>query len=470
MNHVLEHLRPKPRFHLRVEANAIRVLHEGEELARLPLGLPSIYSLFDAMDTRLLSEGLSLGVSEKDLRTPLGFELFLQGIMMNMVHCVFPRFHVVAPLRERLPFQTMESEIQTILNTLCVNQLSHIHVCKDRLRGMPLLLALPGGSLDVDFVREHRKGFALMAAGRSAGRLLEAGVEPDIIYIQDINAKAWQANFGALGDRRLRSILVANPQGDIQSFHHNFARVYKAWNMYPFERDRFPKPEEIAPSTATGAYSIARLLGADPIVFMGNDCGVNTAPPEDARGAAQLTNLDFREEDGLLVFEPTTYDTGLFLRFADEMCVRTSNNYISGGQWIKMRVFQQLQEQRFAVHDISDTRFCQFNSAIAPPPDGLFREPQSMPPLPYYDNEANPARFLEHRRKTYSLILKHLNEGAVINSSLRKPFSCVYQGTAMLANDSIEPQGDDLRIARHNAEAILAVVEQALAGVQPSSK
>jgi len=463
----LDHLAPRPRFVLRVDARAgiLAVDHRGEQVASVPLSMQSVHALFDSIDNHLLIDGLSLRISEKSLATPLGFEALLQTIMMNMVSCVFPRLSGWEPLRHRLQLHHIDVETNSIRNAAFFNDINHVHILSNRLAGLPMLLALPGPSLDMDFIREHRASFVLMAAGRAANALLQEGIYPDFIYIQDVQTFAWDFNFGFLGDTRIPSTLIANPLGRIWKYSKNFKSVFKAWNLYSFEKDCFPKIDEIAPSTVSGAYSMARLLGCDPIVFVGNDCGTDTARPDDSRLPQALTNLDFERHGNDLVFSPTTYQRDLRLCFGDEISIATKNDYLAGAQWLKIRAARDVAQTGLRIYDRSTTRLSQFHSPIEDASKYMPGGTVTLPATPRYDTNYDLQKYLRHKKQTYEFILRGLDSGRVPQTALRKPCSTVFSGTSMARTDSAEPGTEDLQAAKANAAVLIEQAEIALAGL-----
>jgi hypothetical protein len=447
------------RFHL--SRGSIDIIHETSRLGAIPLTLPGVHGLADAIAPELFRDGLSLAITEKDLRNPLGFELLLQVIMLNMVHYVFPRVHLTIPMAATLELQSMDSEINTIRNTAYLNRMNHLFILKDHLRGLPLVVAMPGPSLDMDFLRRRRESFVLLAAGRAAGKVLEAGITPDFIFIQDVIPAAWDLSFGSLGDRVVETVLVGNPMGMIHKYFKNFRRVMKAWNMYPFERDIFPKIPEIAPSTVSGAYSMARLLGADPVIFVGNDCGDPVPPPPPGQGPQSQTNLPWEAEGDHLVFTPTARMASLFLRFADEFSMRTSNSYVAGAQWIKARAGRTAKASPVSLFDRSLTRFTRFNSVLRPFDEAVLSGPCRMPELPRYDTAYDPADFLLRKKRLYAFAIRQLQQGSIPRTLFSRPQSCLLEGTDMARNDRTTPTDDDAGIMLENARRIMEHIEEA---------
>jgi len=450
----------QPEVDLRVDARAgtLAVDHRGKQAASIPLSLQTIHSLFDSIGNNLLSDGISLHISEKSLATPLGFEALLQTIMMNMVSCIQPRLSVWSSP----DMHSMDAEINYIRNSACLNELNHLHILKNRLSGLPLLLALPGPSLDMEYIREHRASFVLLAAGRASRMLIDEGIYPDFIYIQDVNTNAWEQNFSSLGDKRIPSTLIANPLGRVWKFRKNFKRVFKAWNLYPFEKDCFPKISEIAPSSVSGAYSVARLLGCDPIVFIGNDCGTNVEPSEDTGLPQALTNLEHERPGADLVFSPVTNVRNLYLRFGDEFSMMTQLDYTAGAQWLKMRTKRDVSEAGIRVYDRSLTRLCQFNSPIEDASGYTPAGHVALPELPRYETRYDVLKYLLYKKKTYEFIMRQFNAGRVPGSALSKPGNSVFCRTLFAQKRYAEPSDTDMARAKDNAIQLVDHVNTAL--------
>lgn len=368
----------------------------------------------------------------------------------------------VVATAQKLPALHPDAEINYIRNAACINQLNHVHILKDTLAGKPLLIALPGPSLDMDYIKKHRKSFILMAAGRGAGKLLNEGIHPDFIYIQDVNTFAWDSNFGMLGDEQIPSILIANPLGRIWKYHRNFKRVFKAWNLYPFEQDTFPKIEEIAPSTASGAYSLARLLGCDPIVFIGNDCGSKKKPPQESTLPEAMTNLKYTRIGERLVFEPLKFRNNIRLCFGNEISIVTQNDYIAGSQWLKIRTGRDIPETGIKVYDCSQTKLCQFHSLIKDASQYTPGDPISLPKLPLYETHYDVSKYLNHKKQSYQFIQRHLKEGRVPNSAMTKPYCSIFFNAPMGKKDSIEPTTDDFKTGTKTAASFIEHAETAL--------
>lgn len=462
-----EPIPPNSHLLLRVETRAgtLSLHHQDNQLASLPLSLQTIHALYDAVDGQLLTNGIHLDISEKGLMTPLGFEALLQITMMNMVSCVFPQISQWSPIRKKLLAQHPDAEINYIRNAAVINDLNHVHILKNSLAGKPILIALPGPSLDMDYIREHRKSFVLMAAGRGAGKLLNEGIHPDFVYIQDVNTNAWNINFGTLGDEQIPTTLIANPLGRIWEHHHKFKRTFKAWNLYPFEKDGFPKIEEIAPSTVSGAYSMARLLGCNPIVLMGNDCGTNIEPPRASTMPEAMTNLNYTRQDNRLVFPAINVRKGVHMRFGDEISIATQSDYVAGAQWLKIRTTPHITQEHVEIYDQSQTKLCQFHSLIKDASEYTPQEKFELPPLPLYETNYDVKKYLDHKKQSYEFILRQLKNGVIPGSALTKPYCSIFFNSPMGQNDSHEPAKDDFKIGAKTALSFIEHAEAALAEI-----
>ena len=461
----IPHLRPNPEFILELNGatGKLDLSYQGGVIASVPYNLATIHSLPELVEGKDdFIDGISLRIPEKELLTPLGFETLLQVTMLNMASCVFPRRNWTAPLRTNLPMHSMEAEINFIRNAPAFSTYNHVHVLKDSLRGKPMMLALPGPSLDFDFIREHRSSFILMGVGRAAGILLEADIAPDFVYIQDVNSKAWRANFGNLGDKTFPTMLIGNPLGGTWQYAHHFKRIFKAWNLYGFEFDLFPRIKEIPPSSVGGAYSLARHMGCPAIYLVGNDCGDNVASPERTALPEAMTNLAYERDGDDLIFTPTSYEADLRFHFGDEISVVTKSEYITGAQWLKSRVTTDAVPAGVEVYDRSRTRLTQFNSSIRDAAEYTMGESVGLPELPGYSVDYDIRKFLMNRKNSYKFILRKLEADNVPNMACNRPFSAIFCNTTMATHDSVEPQGDDLQIAIANTHRLLKHVEIAL--------
>jgi len=453
---------PKHTVTVDVQNSTLTIKHVDGDPVTAPLSLPSIQALYHPSEKDYFTEGIKLRISRKDLATPLGFETLLQILMMNMISAVFPRICRWAPMQNRLQMFSINTEANHIRNSVLINQFNHSHILNNSLAGKPILLALPGPSLDVEYIRKHRSSFVLMSAGRAAEKLFNTGIDPDIVYIQDVNAAAWGLNFDSLGERKTSSILIANPAGRMWKYAKNFQRVFKAWNLYPFETDNFPRLEEIAPSTTSGAYSVARLLGGNPLLLIGNDSGSNVEPPKKESLPEALTNLKFEKDGKYLVFKPTDYLRELFLRFGDEFSVMTQIDYIAGVQWLKIKVTQDMAQHDLKVYDLSTTNLSRFNSPVL---DGADYKPSgkvSLPNFPYYSTNYDVKKFLLQKKSAYSFMKRQLNKGFIPDAAWRFPHSCVLTHTTIQRTDNVYSRPIDVQIVKDNTEFILQHVEIAL--------
>ena len=449
--------------YLHTKNNNINIRLKNKKIGILPLNLNSVYYLFNSIESHLMSEGISLRLSKKDLLTPLCFELLLQVIMYNMVHCIHPKIHSTYKNNKNLIAHSLDAEINYIRNAYLISKINHVHILANYFKNTPIMLALPGPSLDLDFVKEKRKSYLLMSVGRAAGKLIEAGIYPDFIYIQDINTSAWKNNFECIKNKTIPSILIANPLGRITPYQHCFKRILKPWNMYSFEKDNFPKIDEIPSSSISGAFSIVRLFGCNPVLFVGNDCGVNTPPRDSETLPEKMTNLSYEIIDKDILFTPNKKKKKLYLNFGDEFSVTTMNEYIAGSQWLKMVSRHDSELTGRKLFDRSKTNLCQFNSIIQDYSklNNHFNH-FIMPNLPYYDNKYSPQKYLLHKKNAYNFILKHLQKGVIPNSCLKKPYNSVLFNTSMWNNGSSTLSKNDIQIAIKNNTNLLNHIENTL--------
>jgi hypothetical protein len=451
-------------IHYNKLSKKINVHYNSELIGTLPLSFHSIYGLFDSVSPKILKNGVSLRIDRNDLLNPMVFELLMHVVMVNMVCKVHPEIHNIFKESDVLLAHSMDAEINYIKNASLNLNFNHAHILSEYFKNFPVIAALPGPSLDLDFIKENRDFFVLFAIGRAAGKLIENGIYPDIIYIQDVNTAAWQHNFDSIKGKRIPSILIANPLGRIEPYKDCFRRIFRAWNLFPFERDCFPRLREISPSSLSGGYSLIKMLGFDPVLFVGNDCGINHPPKEHVGLPDVMTNLEYEVDGNDLVFYPYQKRTDIYLRFGDEFSVTTMNEYVAGSQWLKMTSREDVNQTGRKLYDRSLTRLCQFNSIIKDfsKMETAFRRIQFPLILPYYENINKPLNYLNERKKVYQFILRQLNKGIVPASSMRKPYSSIYYGTSVWKNDVNNFNSNDIEIATDNTKFLLSSVEESL--------
>lgn len=454
---------PVPQHTLNVDVRnkLLTIDREGEELVRSSLSLDNIWALFHPSERDVFTEGIKLRIPKRDLISPLGYEALLQTILINTVFSVFPRRCRSYPLRKRLQMLSLNAEVNHIRNSAHINSLNHSYVLKDCVASKPLLMALPGPSMDLEYIKKHRDSFVLLAVGRAATKLIEAGIEPDFAYIQDVNALAWDTNFEFLGDRQVSTTLIANPAGRIWKYRRNFKRVFKAWNLFHFENDVFPRLEEIGPSSISGGYSVARLLGGDPIVIIGSDCGANMPEPEADTIPESFTNIDYEEVGDDLVFSVTRPYWGmtLNLHYPGAFSIASQTDYVAGAQWLKIKATQDMAQYGLKVYDNASTRLCRFNTPILDSDDYTPGPALSLPELPSYRTEYDIGKYLRQKKSGYSFIKRQLDKGILPDAAWRFPQSCVLTNTTIHQSDNMETRPIDVQIAKDNTEFILQHID-----------
>ncbi len=444
----------------------IQVYFDKKKYGELPVSLENIYNLFNAIPVPLLEKGISLQLKRKDILNPMAFELFLHVIMANMVHCVHPKIHAIFKKNRNLIGHSLDAEINYIENTTITNNINHIHILRNFFKNVPVIIALPGPSLDLEYIKHERKKSLLISAGRAAEKLLKAQIYPDFIYIQDVNTPGWKKNFDLVRGRKIPSILIANPLGKIIPYKDCFTRIFKPWNMYSFENDMFPGMNRIASSSASGALSIARHFGCNPLLFVGNDCGENISPPDINSLPERHTNLEYIKNQNDIIFKPDKKSKNIFLRFGDELCIKTMNEYVAGSQWIKMISRIDNAATNRTIFDYSKTRLCQFNSIIKDISEYKGTKNNfNLPKLPYYINNNKPKMYLNHKKNAYKFILRKLNKGIVPKSALSKPYNSIFTNSSIWKDESSILSQADIDIAKNNCEVLINHINNTLSNI-----
>lgn len=446
---------------------AIHMEQGGTTVASLPLSLHAVF-LLDKVFAHLKGMGFFTGQvrvvftwSGKEAVPGLRKELLLQLLALCTVYNTYPVISDKSPFQPEQNREDFEHHLHSVANLAVFAELCHCQTLGGYAAGRPVVLVAPGPTIDFELLRELSGRAVVLAVGRVLPRLLKEGITPDFLYVQETTAKGWEAIFGPDDGTVLDMALIANPVGPIHAYLQRVKRGYKAWNFYfPHETDVMPKIEEIAPSSTTGAYSIARMLGADSILFMGCDCGspVQTSsldfvqaayPVEDMLGAGQLPVEPFCDLAWLLV----DMSAGTVL---------TKGDYIACSQWLKTRMFLGQGEQAPRHYDNSWTGLIRGDGLAQPYPERFDFPSFDKPDLPSYDTGFDPEPILKRHLGRYSFIRRHLERSRTTpEASLPRPYNCIYADLKRWTAKPLELEDGELAQVLARLDVLTAAAQKA---------
>lgn len=437
----------------------------------LPADIPTLYALEDHVPAAdLANEGTTLVIGKQNLATPLGLECFKHMVYLNTVHHAYPRLSSKAPPPDgRVKPEDFEHHLNSMKNLPVFHRLNHVAALTGAAAESPALIIQPGPSLDIEFIRSVADRCVTFAIGRSLPLLLEHGTVPDVVYQQDTSRQSWEVSYGALKGRRLDSILVANPVGYIHEYLPCFAKVYKSWNYFPFETDHFPYViHSIAPSTTTGAFSLALLLKCNPIIFHGGDFGalLPEGPPTPG-----VYFSDMIEEEDIYVVRPMPHlALTIVIVESDGTCIKTSPDYLSASQWIK-RTALALKKTApgVRIYDQSATGLLTVSSAIERfRPEALAGRTRRLERREY----SVPFHWVDFVRELilrYASIRRILaNTGRTPEISLVNPYNSIYTGMPGFSTKPFPLSPEEIATAVARADEALATLHEILAGAGQS--
>ena len=446
--------------------NLFQISSSVETRVPLAANIPTLYALEDHVPASDLSiNGAILVIGKQNLATPLGLECFKHAIYLNTVHNIYPRISTKAPPTDgSIKTEDYEHTLNSVKNLPVFHRINHVAVLAKAAEESPALIIQPGPSMDIDFIRSLAGRCVTIAIGRTVPRLIEHGVVPDVIYQQDTSRHSWEVSYGMLRGRKVASILVANPVGHLHEYIDCFAKTYKSWNYFPFETDRFPHViPAIAPSTTTGAFSLALHLKCDPIILHGGDFG---APLPAAPPAPGIVFPGVAEEDGLYVFHPTPRTVhDIVVTGPDGRGVMTSSDYLSASQWIKRSaLFLKENGNEVQVYDHSATGLLTASSVIRPfQPDALAGRTRRLEKREYSApfHWKDFVRELLRRYRSIRRILASTNRTPEI--SLVNPYNSIYTDMANFSTRPFDLSPDQVATALARTDNIIAVLEGVLA-------
>lgn len=414
-----------PQLTVHCDDKEIHLSIDRHPLLSVPFTLPYLYSLDDTLvqtnATDILAHGLELQFPQQAPAKPLlRLELLLHCIYLSLTYHIYPNLSAKSPHSVREDFEHHTNSILNIPHSkdLCNCQILGGYA-KDRLA----VLISSGPSIDYEMLHRLKGRSVIIAVGRVLPRLLAHGIVPDFLYVQETSDHGWHAIFGDDTGTQIDTTLICNPVGPLHKYIHRVSHAYKSWKWYPFEMDSMPKLAEIAPSSTSGGYSLARVLGVNEILFMGSDCG-------EVHSGGELPDyvqpLATHLCAGKIPRTPFN-NLGTFLLTIGSRTILTKNDYIASAQWLKGRIFRAATTEGIRFYEVSTTGMLGMTGLVPAPPQDLAPEPFPMPPLPHYNFRFEPDAYIKTLTTRYKFIQKHLNKhGNIPHTALVKPYNCVF--------------------------------------------
>ena len=384
----------------------------------------SLYGAEEALRGLVRDNGISFLVNCEPESDSFAFETMLHTFYLNTVYRIYPGISTKSDFRKGTAPADYEHTLNSFRNLKILNQIGEAWTLRGIARGCPAVLALPGPSLDLEWLRSISGKALIIAVGRVLPVLLKGGIVPDVVYMQDTSEYFWEYSCGSIAER-LSSIAVVNPVAPIYAYHDRFRFVYKSWNYYPFETPAYPRFEEVAPSSASGAYSVARLMGCDPVVFAGCDCGKLVA-------STQLRGIEaFELPSGTPGFrEYSLGDIAPFaLRLPEDRIIETQSDYVTAVQWIKSKALRDYAVHGLTTLDKSFSGFLRLNSIIGEVGENLAGVLCESTKFPEVRNSYNYSDYVKFHFEVFNLIKNSVLEDNILPELARTaPFNCLFSG------------------------------------------
>lgn len=436
----------------------ITLRFNGRQLMTVPLTLDQIYQLEAIFagfrDNDRIDYGVELVFTEP--RTPecapLWRELLLELLALCTIYLVYPKISDKTPLRAATSREDFEHHLHSIRNAPLFAVSCHCQILAGYAANRPAVIVAPGPSIDFEALRRFREFGLVLAVGRVLPRLLARDIVPDILYIQETTASGWRTIFGPDDGKVLDTALVYNPMGPLFEYAHRVRQIYKSWNLHDFEPDQFPKIEETAPSSTSGAYSLTKVLGANPIFFMGCDCG--EARSDEAPPAAGCLDLDALLDQGTVPAQRFA-SLGRFSLRGENGPILTQSDYLVCAQWLKARILADRAQYDRLYFDFSATGMLRDTGCVEPWPAFLEGPDFTRPTLPRYPTKAPMGRHLKYLAGRYAFLDRHLDRQRDIPPSfLAQPFNCVFKDVDAFAEPGLRLDDTQLALVRIRLAAL----------------
>lgn len=449
----------------------IRMERNGATMASMPLSQQNVFLL----DTVFQHLG-GLGAFDGELRVimpgkeeemrGLRLELLLQLIALCTVYHAYPKHSEKSPFRPENSPEDFDHHLHSIENLPIFQGLPHCGKLAKLAEGRPVAVVSAGPSVDYGLLRRLKDSLYILAVGRVLPRLLRQGITPDLLYVQETTPKGWADIFGQDDGTILDTTLICNPAGPIRRFLHRVKRAFKSWNFYPQESDLLPKIEEIAPSSASGAYSIARLLGAAQILFMGCDCGefADQKSPDFLASAHPLEGL---LAGGQLPPEPFATVSWFLMDGPGGRTILTKSDYLASAQWLRTRFFRAAEAYGAPLHyDNSLTGMLRRNGLALPYPESFDFVPFAKAEPMTADTGFDPAPILKRHLSRYTYIRRHLQRGpSTPEASLQRPYNCIYKDVARYSGKPLELDDHERALVLGRVDRLIEALDEAASAI-----
>lgn len=153
---------------------------------------------------------------------------------------------------------------------------SPVHVLENRFKNLPALVVSAGPSLDkaIDVIKEHRDKFVLISIGQAVKALQAAGIFPDMVVMIDMLPLEQQLQ--CLGELKSKLHLLLEPGTNINLYKENTLSKFVIFSEHDYMSQWYVdkmgyKTNVLGQTVSIAAFSAAKLVGANPIVLIGQD-------------------------------------------------------------------------------------------------------------------------------------------------------------------------------------------------------
>ncbi len=440
---------------------SIRLTFEGTALSQFPMSLRHVYNMepliAECQRSGILSDGLSLKFQGpcQDAHVGMRLELIMQLQELSATYYTYPKLSEKSPHRPENSREDFEHHLHSIENLEVYGSLCNCPVLAGYAKGLPVVLVAPGPSFDGELLRRLKGKAIIVAVGRVLPRLLAHDVIPDFLYVQETTASGWEEIFRGVSGPPLPTVLVANPVGPIARYRHLVKHVYKSWNYYDFEKDKMEAIESIAPSSTTGAYSFALLLGARDLYFMGCDCGSLQTESHSLPYAWPLQEMARQGSVPDVVF--TTL--GQLILPTEEGSVLTKSDYVASLQWLKRHIMRDVP-RGVNFYDNSATGLLRYHGITQPYPAHIEYAEYGKRPLPLYNPHFDVTSHRKLLESRYLYLKRHFQRHNTIPSvALMPPYNCIFKDIDRFSGVTLELTAEEVALVASRLERLVLAMQ-----------
>jgi hypothetical protein len=278
------------------------------------------FTLPDAL--KLFMAGTYRGVNSVTVIAPPAYRRLYPGAVSSLTETLQQGMGLAVVTHNTMVSRGREWVRNSLNNLHYKTRFPSIHALKDKFAGIPAIVVAAGPSLDknIHLLAEARSDVVLLSVTTALRAVLRAGAKPH--FVTSLEAANVSAQIEGLEEEMKEMMLVLDEAGHSSLFELPTAGKFTFLEASPaylaFAHKVTGEPQEglsCGASVANATFSVAQLLGCDPIILIGQDLAYTGGRVYAAETV--FSELSFETEEGDSI-GTVTDPTGIKQRILDE--------------------------------------------------------------------------------------------------------------------------------------------------------